>query len=92
MIDVPLKVSDLGLSSPPLSGSIKRKPEDFQVTEVPLYPPSGQGEFLYLQIRRTGMNTRDVLADLGRAFQVLPDDVGYAGLKDRQSVSTQWFS
>ncbi|MCB1168876.1 MAG: tRNA pseudouridine(13) synthase TruD [Leptospiraceae bacterium] len=92
MIDVPLRPSDLGLSSPPLSGAIKQKPEDFQVTEVPLYPPSGQGEFLYLQICRAGMNTGDVLADLGRAFHVLPEEVGYAGLKDRQSVSTQWFS
>jgi tRNA pseudouridine13 synthase len=77
---------------PGLGGAIKILPEDFVVEELPATVPSGEGEHLYLWIEKRGQETPEVAAALARAFSVPPGDVGYAGLKDRQAVTRQWFS
>ncbi len=78
---------------PPLRhGVVKRKPEDFRVTELPLVEPAGEGEHLWLRVRKRGCNTTAVAAMLARAAGVPVRDVSYAGLKDRQAVTEQWFS
>ena len=54
--------------------------------------PSGQGEHLWLQIRKTGCNTDWLARQLAQWAQVKAMAVSYAGLKDRHGVTTQWFS
>jgi tRNA pseudouridine13 synthase len=66
--------------------------EDFVVEEIPAYEPAGHGEHLFVNLTRTGMNTRDVAMRLARLFDVPRKAVGYAGLKDKYSQSTQTFS
>ena len=66
--------------------------EDFVVEEIPAYDPAGQGEHLLVNLTRRGMNTRDVARRLARLFNVPRMAVGYAGLKDKYSLSTQTFS
>lgn len=56
------------------------------------FPLTGQGSHLYLQLRKSGANTEWVARQLARHFNVAARDVGYAGLKDRHAVTTQWFS
>lgn len=73
-------------------GLIKQSPEDFKVDEELSFPFSGNGEHVYLKICKTGQNTMWVLDSLARHFSVKPRDIGYAGLKDRNAVTTQWFS
>ena len=68
------------------------RPEDFRVDEVALYPPSGQGGHTFVRIEKRLRATDEVARELARAAGVKPGDVGYAGRKDRMSVSTQWFS
>lgn len=53
---------------------------------------SGEGEHLWLQVRKIGANTDWVATQLARAAGVAARDVSYAGLKDRHAVTTQWFS
>jgi tRNA pseudouridine13 synthase len=65
---------------------------DFQVQEELGFAPEGNGEHVYLQIRKTDQNTRWVAGLLADAFQVEPAVVGYSGLKDRRAITTQWFS
>jgi tRNA pseudouridine13 synthase len=77
---------------PGIGGEIKQAPEDFTVEELPAYSPSGSGEHVYLLTRRTGRNTRDLQSQLARLFRLHPSGVGQAGLKDKQALSTQWFS
>lgn len=77
---------------PGIGGRFKARPEDFEVVERPLYEPEGEGEHLYLETRRSGLNTRDLVRRLARLGGLHERDVGYAGLKDRQAVSTQTFS
>ena len=71
---------------------LKRFNEDFSVTELPLQPPCGQGEHLWLEVEKTGANTAFVAQQLAAATGVPPRDVGYAGLKDRHAITRQWFS
>ena len=75
-----------------VGGVIKRLPEHFIVEEIPSYDPSGYGDHLYVNITKTDVNTRDVQLRLAELFDVKPEYVGKAGLKDKRSVSTQSFS
>lgn len=73
-------------------GSIKVQPEDFQVDEILGFEPEGQGDFLWMQWRKSSTNTRWLAGQLA-SFAGLPESqVGHAGLKDRHAVTIQWFS
>ena len=76
----------------PLRGQFRVKPEDFIVNEQMDIALSGAGEHLWLQVRKTGANTDWVAGQLARCAQIPASEVGYAGLKDRHAVTTQWFS
>ena len=73
-------------------GILKRNPEDFQVDEIPLMMPAGEGEHIYLHIKKREVNTHWVARLLSEKFGVKENDVSYAGQKDRYAVTTQWFS
>ncbi len=78
--------------SPLSHGLIKQNPGHFEVVERLGFELRGDGEHDYLQIEKTGANTPWVAAALARHAGVDRRDVGYAGLKDRHAVTTQWFS
>jgi len=73
-------------------GLLRLKPEDFFVEEIPGFEPDGEGEHLLLFVEKRELNTVDVANALRRLSGVRQVDVSYAGLKDRFSVSRQWFS
>jgi tRNA pseudouridine13 synthase len=56
------------------------------------FDADGDGEHLLLQVRKRNQNTADVARSLARHAGVKARDVGYCGLKDRNAVTTQWFS
>lgn len=66
--------------------------EDFQVDERLGFEPSGEGEHLLARVRKRGANTAWVAGELARLAGVRRHDVGFAGLKDRRAVTTQWFT
>ncbi|SJM95723.1 tRNA pseudouridine synthase D [Crenothrix polyspora] len=78
--------------SPSGVGNIRSVPEDFIVVENLSFEPSGTGEHAFLQLQKTGENTEFVARQLARFADVRQRDIGYAGLKDRHAVTTQWFS
>jgi tRNA pseudouridine13 synthase len=43
-------------------------------------------------VEKRGRTTRDVLRELARALGVPERDAGYAGMKDRAAITTQWLS
>ena len=66
-------------------------PEDFVVSEVPRQAPSGAGDYAYAYVEKRGLNTHDLITALQQ--QGVPyNQVGVAGLKDRQAVTRQWIS
>lgn len=74
------------------SAGIRRQADYFQVDEVLPFEPDGEGGHVWLKIRKKGINT-DWLANELAGFAKVPQvAVGYAGLKDRHAVTTQWFS
>ena len=73
-------------------GKIRSIPEDFIVKENLAFEPSGAGEHAFLLIEKTGENTDYVARQLARFANVRQRDVSFAGLKDRNAVTTQWFS
>jgi tRNA pseudouridine13 synthase len=74
------------------SGRIRMQPEDFQVFEIPIVSPDGQGEHCWVHVRKRNSNTEWVARQLARFAGVTPSAVSYAGLKDRNAVTEQWFS
>ena len=60
--------------------------------EIPLMSPVGEGEHVYLHVRKREVNTHWVARLLAEKFGVKENDVSYAGQKDRYAVTTQWFS
>ena len=77
---------------PGISGTIKTIPEHFQVQEVMPYAACGEGEHVYVTLRRKEWNTADVARELQKAFTLRATDVGWAGRKDKTAVATQTFS
>jgi tRNA pseudouridine13 synthase len=89
---------DLALNVPrafgaPLGrGRLRTQPEDFVVDEDLGFAPSGAGAHVLLRVRKRGANTEWVAREIARAAGCRAGDVGFAGLKDRHAVTTQWFS
>jgi tRNA pseudouridine13 synthase len=79
-------------SLPAAGGAIGAEPEDFRVEEIPAYLPSGEGEHLYVRVEKRSLTTPDLVRLLAREARVNERDIGYAGLKDRNAVTTQWLS
>ncbi|MHC6226968.1 tRNA pseudouridine(13) synthase TruD [Pseudomonas sp. X10] len=71
---------------------LKAVAEDFQVDEVLDIPLSGQGEHLWLWVEKRELNTEEAARRLARAAGVPLRAISYAGLKDRQALTRQWFS
>jgi tRNA pseudouridine13 synthase len=84
----PLWTADL----PGVGGRIKTAPEDFEVEEIPAYPPSGQGDYLYLWVEKRGMGAEYFARQVARRLGLPPGEVGTAGLKDRHAVTRQMVS
>ena len=67
-------------------------PADFRVVEQLEISFDDAGEHLFLLLRKTGLNTQEVIDWLQRRFGVSSADIGISGLKDKQAVTDQWFS
>lgn len=75
-----------------IQGQLRAALEDFRVAETLSFAPDDQGAHWLLQVCKTGANTEWVARRLAALTSVPVRDIGYAGLKDRQAVATQWFS
>ncbi len=65
---------------------------DFVVDEVPVYDPSGEGEHLMLKIRKKDITTWDMIQKISEILGCKVRDIGYAGLKDKDGLTTQYIT
>lgn len=79
------------LGKPIHSGEVKRTEQDFVVREVLGYEPLGEGEHIYLWLRKKGLNTAYVAEQLAKFCGLPLRAVSYAGRKDKHAVTEQWF-
>lgn len=77
---------------PPVAGRLRSRPEDFRVEEMLGFEPTGEGEHAFLWVEKRGRNSDWVARELARFAGVRPVAVGYAGLKDRDAVTRQYFT
>ncbi|MFT5082426.1 MAG: tRNA pseudouridine13 synthase [Lentisphaeria bacterium] len=77
---------------PSCNAKFRCSPEDFRVDESLGFEPSGEGEHVYVHIKKRGENTDWVAEKLAKFFKVKSMDVSYSGMKDRHAITRQWFS
>jgi len=80
------------LTHAPINAYFSKNSDDFVVREIPLYAFSGQGEHLIVEICKKDMTTQEALHALSEISGVKMRDFGYAGLKDKQGMTTQFIS
>lgn len=85
---IPIRAyNDLGISC-----QLKVFPEDFIVNEQLGFRPLGYGHQQYFYIEKKQLTTDAIIRYLASWRQCPKPEVGYAGLKDKQAVTRQWFS
>jgi tRNA pseudouridine13 synthase len=72
--------------------TFRKSAEDFIVDEIPAFAASGEGEHLYLRIKKTNVTTNEALHRVCEALGVDERSAGYAGMKDKRAVATQTLS
>ena len=77
---------------PKSTGVYKQRCEDFIVTEDLGFELTGEGEHVCLWIQKIGENTQYLAKQLAKFAAIPARNVSYAGLKDRQGDTWQWFS
>ncbi|MFQ0994448.1 tRNA pseudouridine(13) synthase TruD [Gilliamella sp. BG2] len=77
---------------PTTKGQYKQQYEDFNVTEDLGFELTGEGEHVLVFLQKRDCNTIFVAEQLAKYVGISTKLVSYAGLKDRQAVTEQWFS
>ena len=91
-LDPCLDFATLQPTATPCGGTYKNSPGDFVVEELPLYEPSGEGDHLFLTVRKENVAHGDLVAAVASAVGVDRSQVRHAGMKDRLGVTTQSLS
>ncbi|MCO6524440.1 MAG: tRNA pseudouridine(13) synthase TruD, partial [Candidatus Schmidhempelia sp.] len=76
---------------PTVSAIYKKEFTDFVVKEDLGFEPDGEGEHVLVYLRKCNCNTQFVAEQLAKFAGISTKLVSYAGLKDRQAVTEQWF-
>nr|WP_255216373.1 tRNA pseudouridine(13) synthase TruD [Pseudenhygromyxa sp. WMMC2535] len=77
---------------PPTGGHLRARPEDFQVEELPAYPPDNRPGHLLLTMQKRAFNSEDALRQIARHLALPRVELGLAGLKDRDALTRQRIS
>lgn len=77
---------------PTLSGVIRTHFSDFKVDEKFEFDFTGEGEHSLIHIKKINTNTDWLCRQIAELAGLKKVDVSYAGLKDRNAITTQWFS
>jgi len=75
-----------------LEKHIKQKPSDFVVEEVIPFSPKKDGQFQLFLLKKSSLSTLQVVRFLSKLLKIKPSDIGFAGLKDRFAVTSQYIT
>ena len=75
-----------------IGGHIKTRPEDFVVEEQPRLPAPGDGKQVIVRVTATRWETNDLVEHIASRLGIPAGHIGFAGLKDKQAVTTQHMS
>jgi tRNA pseudouridine13 synthase len=95
ILEPPLQTASL----PGVGGLLRSRLEDFRVEEIPAYAPAGataegsdEHAHLFLTLTKRGRSTHDAISILSKHLGIDTREIGSAGRKDRDAVTTQWIS
>jgi len=91
-LDIDLSLPYITKDLQGIGGKIRQQTNHFVVEEIPTYDPQGVGNHLYVNITKENLTTREIQLRLADLFEIKPEEVGKAGLKDKYAVTTQTFS
>ena len=77
---------------PTARGMLKQQFADFKVSEELGFEMGGNGEHLFLYIKKQNLSTIEVARKIAAVAEARIAMVGYAGMKDKRAECTQWFS
>ena len=77
---------------PTVSGTIRAESADFVVEERLGFEPDGGGAHILVWIEKQDANTLHVARELAASVGRRPEEIGFAGMKDRRAIARQWFS
>ena len=77
---------------PTARGMLKQQFADFKVSEELGFEMGGNGEHLFLYIKKQNLSTIEVARKIAAVAEARIAMVGYAGMKDKKAECTQWFS
>jgi len=80
------------LDHTPINAHFSKNSNDFVVREIPLYDFSGSGEHLIVHLQKKDLTTPEALRILADFTGAKLRDFGYAGLKDREGLTSQFIS
>ncbi len=75
--------------------SLKSRPEDFivrEITSIKLSESAKAGQHAVFVLEKKGLATEQAVNGLCRRMKILRKNIGYAGLKDRHAVTSQYIS
>ncbi|MFP4045644.1 MAG: tRNA pseudouridine(13) synthase TruD [Candidatus Aenigmatarchaeota archaeon] len=74
-----------------LSGTVKSRPDDFQVEEIPTDFSLGNKFGIY-RLEKTNLTTWQAVNQISSKLNISSRRIGYAGLKDRRAITKQHIS
>lgn len=79
--------------TPGIGGRLRDSPEDFQVEEIPEFPPeNGDGNYTIAKVTSSNWETNRLVRQLSRNLHISRNRIGFAGTKDKRAVTTQLMS
>jgi len=75
----------------PLKFKFYQNEDDFIVCENPI-KFAGRGNFIIAKIKKKNFGTWDLIDKLSRQLKLYENEIGYAGLKDKNATTTQYIS
>ena len=75
----------------PINFKFYQNVDDFIVEELPI-KFAGRGNFIIAKIKKKQLGTWDLIESLGNGLRVYENELGYAGLKDKNATTTQYIS
>jgi len=74
------------------AGTIRVEAADFVVEERLGFEPDGGSAHFLVRIEKRNANTLHVARELAKVLGQRPEDIGFAGMKDRRAIARQWFT
>jgi tRNA pseudouridine13 synthase len=68
---------------------IRARLEDFVVEELPAYESDGRPGHLLLTLKKRGLSSEEAVRELARQLRIPRAEIGIAGLKDRDAITSQ---